>query len=65
MPPIGLEPITYRLQNGCSTNWAKEFGEDGIRTHDIIYNGFQNRRIKPLCHLPLIKIWEYIILIKA
>lgn len=31
-PPIGLEPITYRLRNDCSTRWAK-VAKVGNRTH--------------------------------
>ena len=38
VPSIGLEPITYRLQGGCSASWAKKARDGGryrVRTYDL------------------------------
>ena len=35
--PEGIEPATYRLRAGCSTNWATDAfgGDDRLRTYDL------------------------------
>lgn len=43
---IGHEPTALPIKLP-----ENKFGQGGIRTHGTKYYGFQNHRIKPLCHL--------------
>jgi hypothetical protein len=45
------------MENPTNVGFLISGGERGIRTPgSITYNGFQDRRIKPLCHLSAGKI---------
>ena|GEM_PF-7084905 len=49
MPFLFLVPLSYNLLNNSAL-----CGERGIRTPGgVTLNGFQDRRIRPLCHLSL------------
>ena len=43
--------ISHKKKPGANSTWLFKSGERGIRTPGgVTLNGFQDRRIRPLCH---------------
>ena len=48
-PAIGIEPITYRLQGGCSANWAKLAQKSTVGLVFKSIKCFRNSSLFPSC----------------
>ena len=55
-----LASLLNLFTNKKQPNWVALCGDRGIRTPDtVLYNGFQDRRDRPLCHISAAKIQKF------